>query len=65
MIISLIEMEELPNFGHISTSTILFESRDKILVTTWTEIMMSYSLFQNTFILRKLLSCSWYFETVR
>ena len=58
-------MEELPNFGHISTSTILFESRDKILVTTWTEIMMSYSLFQNTFILRKLLSCSRHFGTAR
>ena len=31
MITSLIEMLELPNFGHMTTSTIYFESRDKIL----------------------------------
>ena len=42
MITSLIEMLELPNFGHMTTSTILFESRDKILlVKLWTEIMTS------------------------
>ena len=32
MITSLIEMLELPNFGHMITSTIYFESRDRILV---------------------------------
>ena len=42
MITSPIEMLELPNFGHMTTSTILFESRDKILlVKLWTEIMTS------------------------
>ena len=42
MITSLIEMLELPNFGHMTTSTILFQSRDKILlVKLWTEIMTS------------------------
>ena len=40
MIIFLIEMLELPKFGPMTTSTILLESRDKILlVTSWTEIM--------------------------
>ena len=35
-------MLELQNFGHMPTSTIQFESRDKILfVTSWTGIMMS------------------------
>ena len=35
-------MLELPYFGHMSTSTISFESRDKIvLVTSWTEIVAS------------------------
>ena len=39
---SLIEMLELLNFGHVTTSTIWFGSRDKILlVTSWTKIMMS------------------------
>ena len=53
MVISLIEMLELPNFGHMTTLRISFESRDKILlVTSWTKIMMSKSNFQNTFILR-------------
>ena len=42
MITSFIEMLELPNFGHIATSTIQYESRDKILlVTSSTEIMAS------------------------
>ena len=42
MITSVIEMVELPNFDHMNTSTISFESRDKILlVTSWTEIMTS------------------------
>ena len=39
MIISLIEMIELPNSGYMITSTIKFEPRDKtLLVTSWTEI---------------------------
>ena len=47
-------MLELPNFGHVTTSTIQFESRDKIwLVMPLTEIMTLYFLFQDTFILRK------------
>ena len=42
MITSLIEMLELPDFGHMNTSTIQFESRDKILlVASWTEAMTS------------------------
>ena len=32
MITPLIEMVELPNFGHMTTSTIKAESRDKILL---------------------------------
>ena len=40
MITSLIEMLEFPNFGHITTSTMLFKSRHKILlVMSWAEIM--------------------------
>ena len=31
---SLIGMLELPNFGHMTTSTIQFESREKILLIT-------------------------------
>ena len=34
MITSLIEMLELPNFGHMTASTIKFESRDNILLVT-------------------------------
>ena len=42
MITSLIEMLELPIFGHMSTTSIEFEPSDKILlVTSWTEIMTS------------------------
>ena len=42
MITALIEMLELPNFGHMTTSTKQFESCDKILLATlWTEIMTS------------------------
>ena len=42
MITSLIEMLELPKFGYMITSTVQFESRDKIfLITSWTEIMTS------------------------
>ena len=48
------EMLQLPNFGHMNTSTIYFEPRDKIfLVTSSTEIMMSWPLIQNTVILRR------------
>ena len=42
MIISLLEMLELPNFGHMTKSTISFKTRDKIvLMTSWTQIMTS------------------------
>ena len=40
MITSLIEKLELPYFGHMITSTILYDSFDEIMfVTAWTEIM--------------------------
>ena len=45
VITSVIEMLELPNFGHMITSTIW-------LVTSWTEVMMSLWC-QNIFILRR------------
>ena len=51
MITSLIEILELPNFGQMTTSTIYFDSRDKILLMKpWAEILMSQLLFQNNFI---------------
>ena len=38
----------------MNTSTIEFQSHDKILfLTTWTEIITSQPLLQNTFILRR------------
>ena len=47
-------MIELPNFGHMTTFTVWFESRDKILlVASWTEIMTSQLLYQNALILRR------------
>ena len=47
-------MLELPNFGHMITPTIQFESHNNILLmTSWTKIMTSYPLFENTFILRR------------
>ena len=50
IITSPLEVLELPNVGHINTYKILFEPRDKILlVTSWTKIMTSWNLFQNTF----------------
>ena len=53
MIATLKEMLELANLNHMTTSTIQFESHDQFfLVTSWAEIMSS-TLFQNTFILRK------------
>ena len=42
MITFLIEMLELPNFGRMTTSTIYFESFNKILwVISWKEAMTS------------------------
>ena len=47
-------MLELPNFGHMTTFTIWFESHEKILlVVSWTEIVTSQPLYQNVFILRR------------
>ena len=38
----LLEMLELPKFGHITISVLLFESLDKtLLVTSWIEVTMS------------------------
>ena len=45
MITSLIEILELLNFGHMTTYTIQFEPREKILLlTSWTEIMKFYEV---------------------
>ena len=42
MITSIIEILELPNFGHMTKSTIQFKPRDKILLTmSQIEIMTS------------------------
>ena len=42
MITSLIDMLDLINFGHMTTSTMKFESFDKtLLVTSWAEVMAS------------------------
>ena len=42
VITSLIEMLELPNFGHMITTAIKLDSPDKImLVMSWTEVMTS------------------------
>ena len=50
MITSLTEIIELPNFGHMTKSTLQFESQDKILlVTPWIEIMTSKPFFKNLF----------------
>ena len=44
----------IPNFGHITKTTIQFESRGKtLLMASWTEIMTSYPLLQNISILRR------------
>ena len=54
MIAFLIEMLQLPNFGHMTTSIIYFESCDKnFLMTSWTEIVTPETLFQNNLILRR------------
>ena len=34
MITSVVDVLELPNFGHMNTSTLQFDSRDKILLVT-------------------------------
>ena len=50
MITPLVEMLKLPKFDRMITSAIKFKSHDKILlVLSWTEIMTSSPLFQNTF----------------
>ena len=47
-------MLELTNFGHMTTSTKQFESRDNfLLVTIWAKIITSLHLFQNTHISRR------------
>ena len=49
---SLIEMLELGNFGHMDTCTIQLKSHDRILlVTSLSGIMTSWPLFQNIIIL--------------
>ena len=46
MATTLTEMLELPNFGLMTTFTILIESNDEIFfVTSWTEMKMSFTLF--------------------
>ena len=43
MIASVTEMLELPKFDHITISTILFESHDKILfMMSWKKVRTSY-----------------------
>ena len=55
MITSLFERPELPNFCHMTASTISSESRDTVLlVTSWTETVAPQPLFQNIFILSLL-----------
>ena len=47
-------MLELPNFGHMTTFTIRFQSRgNSLLVALWTKIMALQPLYQNAFILRR------------
>ena len=47
-------MAEFPNFGYMSTFTIWFTSRDKILlVESFREIKTSQFLYQNFFILKR------------
>ena len=53
MVTSPIVMIELSNFGHTTAFKIWFQSRDNsLLVVSWTEIMMSQTLYQNACILR-------------
>ena len=44
-------MLELPNFGRMTASTLLFKPHDKMLLVT--EIMTSKLFFQNTYFLRR------------
>ena len=54
MITFLTEMLELPNHGNMITSAIEFDSRKKmLLVMSWTEILTSYPLLQNIFVLER------------
>ena len=54
MTIFLTEMLELPNFGHMTTSKIYFESPDKILfIRHGQKYMTSSPLFQNNSVLRR------------
>ena len=54
MLKSLIEVLESPNFGHVATFAIKFESHNKTLfVTSWRQIITSYHFFQNIFSLRE------------
>ena len=54
MITSLTEMLQLPNFGHVTSSTISFELRDRILLLmSKSVITTSQPLFLNRFILRR------------
>ena len=53
MITSLIEMLPLPSFGHLTTSTIQFESHDKtLLMAPWIKIGRHY-LFSKMFWVEK------------
>ena len=45
-------MLQLPNFGHMNTSAIQFESRDKILLVTSSTGIVTFSLFQNNILRR-------------
>ena len=53
MITSLIEIPELPNFGHLTTSTIKFKSCDKLVGDVMNRNYDVVTFFQNTFILRR------------
>ena len=54
MITSLIEILELPNFSHMTTSPISLEARNNVLfVMSWKETMKSWPLLKNTLLLRK------------
>ena len=57
MVTSLIVMLQLPNFGHMTTFIIRFQSRDNsLLVASWIEIMKSQPLYENAFILRSIVA---------
>ena len=59
MITSLIEMLPLPSFGHLTTSTIQFESHDKtLLMAPWIKIGRHY-LFSKMFWVEKEKVFKW------